>query len=220
MVGRKSPVSAKEEVMHRSIVVSPLFRCALGIVLLTLFGAASSASVIYEYREAGSTSVIGTLEIMTPPADAGSGWSTTDSSHVLALFLDDAEFGLGSDDVLLAINGISVDISSLDGSKLDSGAIQLSFPTIVPSDPAEPTIDRSMAVAFDLPAGGDFIGLATQSTFPDGQLIIADLELNGDWTLAENAAVPEPGTLALLGIGLLVAGQSVRRRRRTVRPPR
>jgi hypothetical protein len=179
-----------------------------------LFGAASSASVIYEYREAGSTSVIGTLEIQTPPADPGSGWSTTDSSHVLALFLDDAEFGLGSDDVLLAVSGISVDISSLDGSKLDSGGIQLSFPTIIPSNPADPTIDRSLSVAFDLPAGGDFIGLAIQSTFPDGQVIISDLELNGDWTLAQDAAVPEPSTLALLGIGLLVAGRTIRRRRR------
>ena len=44
--------------MHRRNVSSPLFRCALGIVFLALFGSASSASVIYEYRESGSTEVI------------------------------------------------------------------------------------------------------------------------------------------------------------------
>jgi hypothetical protein len=56
-----------------------------------------------------------------------------------------------------------------------------------------------------VPAGGDFIGLATFLTFPDGSVIIGDLFLDGDWAAV---AVPEPGTFALLGMGLLAAGRS------------
>ena len=48
--------------MYRRKIASPLIRCALGIVFLALFASASSASVIYEYRELDSTAVIGTLE--------------------------------------------------------------------------------------------------------------------------------------------------------------
>ena len=76
--------------MKRLNIASPLFRCALGIVFLALFASASSASVIYEYRELDSTAVIGTLEIMAPPASIDSAWGTADSSNLLSLFLDDA----------------------------------------------------------------------------------------------------------------------------------
>ena len=167
--------------MNRLNVASPLFRCALGVVFLALFDAASSASVIYEYRELGSTAVIGTLEIMAPPASTGSGWSTADSSDVIALFLDDGVFGLGPDNLLLAGGTLSVVISSLDGSKLDGGGMGITFPTIFPPSPADPTIDRALSFAFDVPAGGDFIALATFLTFPDGSVIIGDLFLDGDW---------------------------------------
>jgi PEP-CTERM motif len=192
-------------VMNRLNVASPLFRCALGIVFLALFHAPSYASVIYEYRELGSTAVIGTLEIMAPPASTGSGWSTADSSDVIALFLDDSLFGLGPDNLLLAGGTLSVVIESLDGSKLDGGGVGITFPTIFPPSPADPTIDRTLSFAFDVPAGGDFIGLATFLTFPDGSVIIGDLFLDGDWAAV---AVPEPGTFALLGMGLLAAGRS------------
>ena len=188
--------------MNRPNVASPLFRCALGIAFLALFGAESSASAIYEYREFGSTAVIGTLEVNSPPASVDSGWSTVDSSDVISLFLDDAVFGLGLDDLLLAGGTFSVDaISSLDGSKLDSGGMGITFPTIFPIDPADPRIDRTLVFDFDVIAGADSIRLASFLTFPDGSVIIGDLFADGDWTAVPDAAVPEPGHVHSVGHG-------------------
>jgi hypothetical protein len=203
--------------MNNRNVASPLVRCALGLVFLPLFASASFASVIYEFQEVGSTTVIGTLEIKTPPASTSSGWSTTELSDLLALLLDDAEFGLGSGNLLSDVSAINVEISSLDGSKLDSGGIQIDFPTIFPTDPADPTIDYILVISFDMPAGEDFVAVAGTFTFPNGQVVISDLEIAGDWTAAPDAAVPEPGTLALLGVGLLTAARSARHRRRPVK---
>ena len=195
--------------MNRLNVASPLFRCALGIMLLALFEAASSASVIYQYREPGSTTVIGTLEVRTPPASPDSGLSTADASDLIGLFLDDAVFHLGPDN-LLAGTGGSVAISSVDGSKLDGGEIVIVFPTIPPPTPADPTIDRIMELGFSMPSGGDGVGGETFSTYPDGIVTAAEwFPVDGDWTAAPQAAVPEPASLTLLGVGL--AGMGARR---------
>ena len=200
--------------MNTLHVASPLCRCALGAVLLAFTSAVSSASVIYEYREMGSTSVIGTLEIMEPPASPATAWSTADSSDLISLFLDDGVFGLGSGDLLLAGTVGSVAISSVDGSKLDGGQMGITFPTIPPPTPADPTIDRILALGFLVPAGADEIGVATTFTLPGGDVIIGDLFVEGDWTVAPQTAVPEPGTFVLLGTGLLATVRSALRRRR------
>jgi hypothetical protein len=191
-------------------IASPLLRCVLGIALLSLSSTTSSASVIYEYRELGSTGVIGTLEIMSPPASTGSGWSTGDLSDLVALFLNDLVFGLGTGDLFSAGSTLNAPISSLDGLKLDSGGIGITFPTVIPSDPNDPTINQSLTFTFDVPAGADFIGLSTVHTFPDGSVVIGDLFLDGDWTGSQRA-VPEPSTFALLAFVVLAARRSVRR---------
>ena len=201
--------------MNRLKVASTLFRSALGIVFLALFASTSSAGVIYEYRELGSSAVIGTLDILAPPASSDTGWSTADSSNLISLFLDDAVFGLGNGDVLLSGGTFSgFGVISNDGSKLDDGGIGIIFPTIFPPNPDDPTIDRTLVFGFGVPAGGDSIRLASFDTFPDGSVVIGDLFVDGDWTAAPDAAVPEPGTLALVGMGVMAIGRSALRRRR------
>ena len=180
---------------------------AASFLLLAMFSSAAFASVIYEYREDGSPTVIGTLEVASPPASASIGWSTAALSDLMALFLDNAVFGLGSAN-LLFVGGTSgpPEIQSLDGTKLDGGGFGVNFPTIFPVDPTDPTIHQSLSISFNLSSGEDLISVATIFIFPDGQIAIADLFMDGNWV----AQVPEPGTQALLGL----AGLEFTRRRK------
>ena len=195
---------------------SPLLRFVLGIVFLTAFTSVSSANAIYEYRELGSTVVIGTLELAEPPASNSVAWSTVDPSDLVSLLLEDAVFGLGTGNLFLAGPAISVFdvISSIDGSALDTGGIGLTFPTIVPSNPADPTIDRTLVLAFGAAADVDAIRLATVFTFPDESTVVGDLFVDGNWTAAPTAAIPEPASLLLVGAGLAeVARRRIKSRR-------
>ena len=179
--------------------LSRLIRGAASFLLLAMFSSAAFASVIYEYREDGSPTVIGTLEIASPPASTSNGWSTAASSDLIALFLDNAVFGLGSANLLSVGAMLPPQIQSLDGTKLDGGGFGINFPTIFPVDPTDPTIHQSLSISFNPSSGEDFIFGATFYIFPNGQIAIADLFIDGNWV----AQVPEPGILMLLGIGLL-----------------
>ena len=164
-----------------------------------MFSSAAFAGVIYQYRQDGSPAVIGTLEVASPPASVSIGWSTSASSDLIALFLDNAVFGLGSANLLSVGGTLPPEIQSFDGTKLDGGGFGINFPTIFPVDPTDPTIHQSMSISLNPFSGGDFIRVATIYIFPDGQVAIADLFIDGNWV----AQVPEPGILVLLGIGLL-----------------
>ena len=187
---------------------------AASFLLLAMFSSASFAGVIYEYREDGSPTVIGTLEVASPPASASIGWSTTAPSDLIALFLDDAVFGLGSANLLFVGGTLGLpEIQSLDGTKLDGGGFGINFPTIFPVVPTDPTIHQSLSISFNPSSGEDLIAVATLFIFPDGQIAIADLFMDGNWV----AQVPEPGILILLGIGLLGVGWSANRKRASPR---
>jgi len=179
--------------------LSRSFAGAASVLLLAMFSSAAFAGVIYQYRQDGSPAVIGTLEVASPPASASIGWSTAASSDLIALFLDNAVFGLGAANLLSVGGTLPPEIQSLDGTKLDGGGFGINFPTIFPVDPTDPTIHQSLSISLNPFSGGDFIRVATIYIFPDGQVAIADLFMDGNWV----AQVPEPGTLMLLGIGLL-----------------
>ena len=184
---------------------------AASVLLLAMFSSASFAGVIYEYREDGSPTVIGTLEVASPPASASIGWSTGAPSDLIALFLDNAVFGLGSAN-LLSVGGTlgPIEILSPDGGRLDGGqGFGIDFPTIFPTDPTDPTIDYTLAISFGPSSGEDFIGVAGLFTFPDGSMVISDLFMDGNWVLQ----VPEPGTSMLVAAGLVLLVITRRRRR-------
>jgi hypothetical protein len=180
---------------------------ALICLLFTLCATNASAGVIYQYVEVGSGVVLGTLEVDSPAASATTGWSTADSSDLVALFLDDAVFGFGPGNLVVG-NVVSVTATSLAGATLDAGGISVSFPTI----PGDPTIDRALSLSFGLLLGADFGAAATTTTFSSGVVIVADQFVEGDWVAQRQVA--EPGSLALMGVALL----ALRWRSRSPRP--
>jgi hypothetical protein len=184
--------------------------CAVGLLFCTLFATSSWASVIYEYREIGSSDDIGTHEIDRPPASRVTGWSTTDPTDLIALRLADSVFGLGPGNLLPGVTFGGVAVLSLDGSNLDIGSVALSLPPIIPANPLDPTVDQFISLIFGVPPGEDFIGIATITTTPGLGATVVDLTRFGDWT----AAVPEPGIAGLVVFGLAAGGRAARRRRR------
>ena len=185
----------------------------LGLQLL-IQSTTSFATVIYQLREAGSPQVIGTLEVRSPPAGSSSGWSTSDLGAMVSLFLDDAVFNLSTVNLFATSTVSLVGLTSFNGSTLDEGSLQLELPTVLPNDPAvDPTISRTLSMAFDPRGGEDFLGLASVFVFPDGSQVVGDLFISGDWA----RAVAEPGTFLLLGSVLVGLGLMGRFRRRSER---
>jgi len=187
--------------------------CAAGLLLCTVFATSSWASTIYELREEGTSAVIGTLEIATPPASATDFWSTTDPSDLVALYLNDSLFDLGTGNLLSTAAPTGVAVLSLDGLNLDIGSFAVVFPRILPIDPLDPAIDQSLSFLFGPPGVADFINLATIQTFPDGSVATEDAFRFGDWEVA-STPVPEPGTATLVVIGLIAAAGRIARRKR------
>jgi hypothetical protein len=174
----------------RLVIVASVLASSLWLSLAT-----SVAGVIYEFHEQESTRGIGTWEVAAPPASASSGWSTRDPSDLMALFLDNATFGLGSGNLLTAGGTLSFsDLQSLAGPTLDAGFLGIMFPTA--TGPGNTAIAKNLVIdvgvrGFGAFAATDFIAVATYFTFPDGTVAIGDLFIFGDW-VARGPKSPNP----------------------------
>jgi hypothetical protein len=183
----------------------------LAILLTVVPAYHASASVIYEFREVGSSTPTAFLEFASPPASDSTGWSTSDPADLLS-FTCDCLYPLG---VLPAGSTVTLSVSSPDGSRLDSGFFDV-FYTIPPVNPGDSLIEGVVNLSFDALLHGDTVSASAQEFFPDGSFVIIDFfTVEGDWTLQR---IPEPTTGALLAIGLVMVGNRIRRARRDARP--
>ena len=164
----------------------------------------ASASVIYEFREVGSSTPIASLEFASPPASDSTGWSTSDPADLLS-FTCYCLYPFG---VLPVGATVTLSVSSLDGSRLDGGFFDV-FYTIPPVNPGDSLIEGFASLSFDALLHGDTVSASATEFFPDGSSLIIDFfSTNGDWTLQQ---IPEPAAGWLLGVGALIVGGRLRR---------
>jgi hypothetical protein len=178
--------------------------CTLTLAVCgSLFAGHAYADVIYQFETLGGD-VLGEMTFAEPPASGTAGWTSTDSNDLLSLFLDDATFGLGAGNVLdLFSSFLSYDIASLGGAELDFsvGGIQDNTP-----GGAAGGVSDFIQLSFGTGPNIDIVESFANAAFVPGHWRVVDT--------GPPTAVPEPGTLALLGLGL--AGMGLIRRRRKV----
>ncbi len=170
------------------------------VFVLCLWAGSAGANVIYEFRETGTTNVVGVMQFSAPPASATHGWSTTGQSDLLVLLLSDARFGLGSGNQLLA-GTVSASADSLDGSTLDSGGVRIDFTFVFSTNPLVLSEDKSLSISFMPFVDQDLISIANRITLADGTVLISDLFVDGNWRVQSVAA---PNVLMLFAVGLLL----------------
>lgn len=174
-------------------------RSLIFAMVLFIWIGPARADVIYEFREAGTSDVVGVMKLKSPPASATSGWGA-DRSDLVSLLLNDAVFGLGSGNLLLAVT-VGASIGSFDGSTIDNGIMTLDFQLTFPADPRVLSEKKDMSIFLSPLDGQDDFAMSTVIRFRDGSTLIQDLFVNGDWRVQSVAA---PNTLMLCAVGLLL----------------
>jgi hypothetical protein len=166
----------------------------------------ASASVIYEFRESGSSAVFATLEFASPPASGATAWNTSDAAALLSfscecIYLGDLPSGAD----------VTLSISSLNGTRLDGGALLVSY-TIPPLLLGDPLVEGGVSVEFGPAAGADTLIGGGYIFVPDGSVLAFDsFTREGNWT------IPEPMIGSLLGLGAIIVTKRARRQARRSR---
>ena len=175
--------------------------------LLGLCSSAAAASLVYEYSSLEQLRA--TLEVASPPAQAGSAWTISQASDLLftspgplpsqrvAGFLGFSSIGFV---------GFSA-IGSSNGQTLDSGFLHLTDAVI---EPLNPLVDArevfSLRFDFRPGLGQDSVSGVIFSHLPDGTVRIADIfPTQGDFVLRSTVASAGSMALTLLALTLLVA---------------
>ncbi len=166
--------------------------CAATLVVITcgISLVQPGQAATYEFRATPTGPVIGQIEFAEPPARPDGEWTSTDSGDLLALFLDDTLFGLGSGNVLdLFDDFLQYDVASIGGGELDF----------------------ALGIQDDTPGGAaggvsDFVQLGF-GTAPDRDVVESFANaafVTGDWVLAETV-IPLPAAFSLFAsaVGLL-----------------
>lgn len=146
-------------------------------IALTTPGIVMSASVTFEFTEAGGGGTTGTLVLSGGSVLANSGWGPlTGTSLVQSLVFDGVTYVPPGSNLVTASG-----LLSLSGTALDGGNITLSVP---------PTPPEALVFAFTQVLDTDSITIGTGP----GSVVYM-----GNWV----AAVPVPGAVWLFGSGLL-----------------
>ena len=167
-----------------------------------LFPAHAKADVIYDFVTLAGD-VLGTMTFAEPPSSSTAGWTSTDSADLLSLFLDDATFGMGAGNILdLFSSFLTFDVASLSGAELDFtvGGIQDDTP-----GGAAGGVSDFIQLAFGTGPNIDIVESFANAAFVIGNWVVVDT--------GPPTPVPEPGTLALLGLGLAGIGFAKRKKK-------
>ena len=181
---------------------------AIASLAFLLAAGNAKADVIYEFIDAITGDVVATLDFDSTAsgASATSSWIAPTGAS-LASLLDGG------------ISGFMVDFGSGLEAAIGGDVDHLSFQEFFSSDGSELDFGFYWDSVSTIDFASGAIGRVTADNFPAGDSLASldfSFAFNGDWIMQVDGGpipTPEPGTIALLGLGLLGMGLARRRKK-------